>query len=573
MAVKIKVGADLSPAQAEVNKFQQATGAAGKQAGEALAAGVETGAKKSVASLGNIEASAKKAGDAASKSFDLQKINAAIGALGAFKEVWNGVATSVLDFKEATAQSVSSAIDASAKAAQLGAAFGPLGTSIAAATGYLSELVGQLKAFSKEHPETAKKIQELTTGKEGSFLQGSAAARGFGLALSAIAKGDLPDTKKAAQELGYAIQVDLINKMKQLRKEAEEAEAKARDFAIANKTYEDPTMLSEQDKIDLNQRQYKLKLRDDEAAVTIAKAKKAGQTAAEEFVNELTALIQEQQDMYAHFAAADAEYAQKKKKEAATLASDLERIQAEARETQTQNEEARLKSVADRLAFEAAESKRLYDLKKSLEEEDLANAQEVLEKRTQQLQAYGAVAQEVFSAIGAQLEKNIAEEEKLTKGLGIAIEAATGSVLKGLGRQFVVKGLGEVAEGIAASASVILAPTAPGHFAAAAAYGIAAGAAGVGGVLLSGDAGRRTNDIAEAEAAAASGSSGGSSSGGGASSGGTATATELAGINLFLAPGGTVVFPSDPRGMSQFGRFTQGAQASANKANTPKINR
>lgn len=116
---------------------------------------------------------------------------------------------------------------------------------------------------------------------------------------------------------------------------------------------------------------------------------------------------------------------------------------------------------------------------------------DVLAQRQAAYASFGSSVQTVFSAVGAQIERNIANQDKLLKGAGAAAESAVGGILKGLGRQYFVKALGEAAEAISWAFVPGGQPIAAGHAAAAAGFGLAAAAAGLGGVALSGDAARR----------------------------------------------------------------------------------
>lgn len=166
-----------------------------------------------------------------------------------------------------------------------------------------------------------------------------------------------------------------------------------------------------------------------------------------------------------------------------------------------------------KLEQEAEFSANIYNFQKTRFEAGVAvldKEQEAFEKamdeRTSDIESYLSAATSIFSDIGSLIEENIASNEKLLHGLARQAEESFGAILKGLGREFLVKGIGEVAAGLAVLGTP-LAPTAATHFLAAAKYGAAAAIAGVGGVALSGDAEKRNREEEEAS------KPGGSSSG------------------------------------------------------------
>lgn len=173
--VKIKVGADLSPAQAEVDKYQGKVATAAKASGEALAKETEAGALKAGEALKatagtaeqagkkaegaaagagealgkETEAGAQKAGEALKETegaaektakgvksiADGLNVGKAISALGALKGMVNDVGVDFLGMDAKTAKATSTVLDMAQKGAQLGATFGPWGALLGGVVG------------------------------------------------------------------------------------------------------------------------------------------------------------------------------------------------------------------------------------------------------------------------------------------------------------------------------------------------------------------------------------------------------------------------------------------------------
>jgi len=117
--------------------------------------------------------------------------------------------------------------------------------------------------------------------------------------------------------------------------------------------------------------------------------------------------------------------------------------------------------------------------------------QEEYDKAVAQYEDYASMMLSITSELTSQIEENIAQGNGVFEGMGAAAEAGVASVLKQLSKMWGAKAIGELAEGLAALASPITAPTAGAHFASAAAFGAAAAATGFGGAVLAGDARRR----------------------------------------------------------------------------------
>jgi len=138
---------------------------------------------------------------------------------------------------------------------------------------------------------------------------------------------------------------------------------------------------------------------------------------------------------------------------------------------------------------------------------------------------YASYANTVMSITGeltSQLEKNIAQGNNAFAGMGRAALGGVSEVLKALAKLWGIKAIGEFADGLHALANpaeaALRGESAPTHFLAAAKYGAAAVAAGVGGAVLGGLSQRDAGG-----AGAGGGASSGNSAGGGSpySSGGS----------------------------------------------------
>lgn len=93
--------------------------------------------------------------------------------------------------------------------------------------------------------------------------------------------------------------------------------------------------------------------------------------------------------------------------------------------------------------------------------------------------ASGAISK-FGDAFGKHINLIIAGQESVGEG----VLNMVGEVVMGIGQEAIVKGAMELAEGIAAAAGVFTAPLAPGHFAAAAAFGaVGVAALGAGAIL------------------------------------------------------------------------------------------
>jgi hypothetical protein len=127
---------------------------------------------------------------------------------------------------------------------------------------------------------------------------------------------------------------------------------------------------------------------------------------------------------------------------------------------------------------------------KAIQMKSAEDAAAAFERQLARTQAALAPFTAVVGAAWGKLLSNIEQGQKLFAGLGATIKGALAGVLKEYGKEWALKAGAETAAGIAATASIVLSPTAPGHFTAAGIYAAMAAGAGVGGALLGRSGGR-----------------------------------------------------------------------------------
>ena len=550
--MKIKVGADLSPAQAEVDKFQKAAGAAGAAAGDAIAKGVEAGATRGAQSLKQIEAAAQRAAKAAERALLVEKVQQAVGALGALKGVWDGLAVSALGYSEEAAKAISATVDMGAKGAQLGSIFGPLGGIIGGVGGAIASTVGQMRELEQQAPETYAAVQQLLGVKPGAgwldTLFGGPVAEGAKLGLEKVA-----DAAKASEGTWY-------------------------DFSAAGAVAETmlgfvgQSALSSKENIDA------LKTSLDEAAASAAlnaaylsgdygpqRKEKPAKKAPSAKASPKSDSTQEDLDLIG---------AQQREVAEAAEALSWERFQRDT-ERLLATEELVQRGAESDLAF----AQQVHDTKRRLAEE--AEAREIAALEAMQARyldtgrMIGDAFRSAFVDIGGRAAATFFDQLEAGQvrlsdiGKGAQREAAdflkqTGSKLIGQGLFDEFKGasmslLGNVAQGLPL---------------------MALGGLEIGGGLAMGGTGaflgRRAGEVnglgdRSGGQPIDAGSTSASTSGG--SLGGTAGTREISPANVWLAPGGMVVFAGDARGMAQYGRFNRSAEASAGRSSAPRVTR
>ncbi len=165
-AVKITVGADLSPAQQEINQFQAATAAAAKQAGNALATGVEQGATKAATAIGGVTNAADRAASATESIATKMNLADKIGAIGAFKDAIEKGIGPLLGFEDATTKAVTRGAELAQVGATFGKAFGPqwalaLGV-VGGALGLAASAADRFTGKTKELADAKNKLDLAT---------------------------------------------------------------------------------------------------------------------------------------------------------------------------------------------------------------------------------------------------------------------------------------------------------------------------------------------------------------------------------------------------------------------------
>ncbi len=165
-AVKITVGADLSPAQQEIDKFQSATAAAAQKTGENLAAGVGRGAAGATAALGGVEAAAKKTAAATASIAQSVSLGDKIGMIGAFQaQIQNAIAP-MLGLDAATTKAIGNIGGLASQGANIGKAFGPLpallGGLLGGALGIAAEATDRYRQKARDLVDAKGKLETAT---------------------------------------------------------------------------------------------------------------------------------------------------------------------------------------------------------------------------------------------------------------------------------------------------------------------------------------------------------------------------------------------------------------------------
>lgn len=635
MGVKIKVGADLSPAQKEVDGFQVKVAAAGKQAGDALASGVEGGASRATTALGATSTAADKtakATESISKQLHLDKLTAGLGAL---KGLFDGAATSVLGLSESTAKTTSKVLDMAQKGATLGATFGPWGALAGAAAG---AVVGYFSAASEAIKETQKTLDGIRDKANAAVASYKGMEK---VDLGALIKqlGELEEAQRKAK--GYSKETsDAINA---LAAEGYESLQKGYDLlAKSTSGIKDNADLANMSSTQLLSAYEKGETALDTLTAKIAKssaqAKKQHDTFGDGseilgvYQADLKALTVEYAATQSRMAAIEAAGAKlsgttvklTKDTKGLTAATkdSIEAITDSVTVTVTAAEKGQ-KSQLVNISFYASEAqtKVVETAKKAKEQLDAllgpsteASTKGATDKFFADLdkEAQARVDKHpieiplvVMPAPGRmsvfQVGMDQLKDQAIEAGAAIA-QALGGQAVKGIDAMF-----DAWANGTKRSAAdrqrarveferatgTMLMTDAVGHMVAGgvkaivpltsavglaelaggiAEFGIGAGLGGVGAAGQRRLGGTAANVAAQAGGASAAPSAGPPPAfGGNATSGGTATTQELPGVNYWLT--GTVVFPQDPRGMAGLGRFLQTANAAGMAGNAPKFNR
>ncbi len=564
-SVKIKVGADLSPAQAAVDKFQDATAVAAQKSGQTIATSIEQGANKAAKSLGQVEAKAEAAERSLKGMFDLQKIQAAAGAFGALKSIIDNTAVSVFGMSDATATAASKSLDMATQGIALGALFGPLGAAIGGATGALIGWIAGSKDAAKAEEDLTRKVAEETAKRE-ELRQKENKRRLLDLADNTEAYSEMYDKIVAATDaikasnLTSKEQGDLLRARKEDTISFTEAMDNYRtavergstdELADAQRILGKAMRNAAEDVAMINQALGEHEKAQGGAAVAVKNTEEnildwvdsivTARKALKDFNAEVLKNLEEDLESFVEISQADQD-----------LLESMFNPSGERPKITVEVE-------VDPSAYNAAQDKI---------ENFATTSKRVFKDASKDFKAAGAVfLQEAIASAATKVAENVSKGEKAYKGLGVAVGEAAQAQILALGKTWSFKAGGEAAEALASLAFGNL-PGAALHGQAAVMFGALALAAGAGAGIV----GRALPDSTSAPSAPAPGASTPSASGGGASFGGGSTFQELAPAQYNFAPGGTVIFAGDNRGRAQYGRYTDGA-ISTGRAATPTLKR
>lgn len=658
--VRLKVGADFSPAEQEINEFQTVLGAAAKKAGDALENEIEAGAKGAAQALGTVEDAAERTARASEAMAAKMSLDDKIAGISAFKDtVEKGIAP-LLGFSEATTAAVTRASDLANVGASFGKIFGPqwalaLGV-VGGALGLAAEAALRFTGKSKELAAAKDKLKEATDRtaqaerdyrvevekngvatievirKQIDALKNEAKARlevqkaggspenwaSYEIRAEEIESkfGDLADTAGAAVKSTESLKKELGLLPKDTVEQLEAASTKAtKSFKEADeqvaKLQKELKGIDSRNLTLLDEKTAEL----EEALTDQAKAAQKAGEAHNSYKSALSGVVKAEVDLTPPIAANNEEL----KKREAFLTSLTEKIKkGELTFDYFSGQLVPTQKIGDALLYVREGYQEILDKRKELDEltggevdaeklkrqtdaelaaideaqrayieanpielpivvtEGMKKAQEEFNafaaSARAQMQGVGDDINEAFSAflsdtLSAGIEKissNVAKGANAFEGLAEVVAASAEAQLKALAKNWAFQAGAEGAAALVSLATGNL-PGAALHGQAAAIYGALALAAGVGGGLV-GRALPEGGGAASPSSSPASSPASSSGGGGGASFGGALETQELAPAIINLAPGGTLVFPNDPRGKAAFGRFTEGAIAAGNKA-------
>jgi len=614
VAATIKVGADLGPAQKAVDDFQASLKISGAKAGETLARGIETGADKAATSLKKIETSADSAAKSTKKLLEMETVDRYVGALGPLKEIWTQTGEAIFGVKKETVETGAAMMDLSEKGAAFGKLLGPWGALAGAALGAVA---GYFTSASKAAAAAQAETKQLTAdAKETNASFSTLGEIDLSSLIDQLGKLELrlksaksggEDARKEIQGLaekgvdalaegftklagGYAREAEGLGitavtgeiwaAEKRIAAIKNEAEGERERMLQATKEWGENSaedLKKWQDRLlDLSNQQaeqeeklaaYQARLVEIKGPIEAIVPPIVSTTEALEdqriTLEELEKLIPVAvsigdallyvRDGYAEINA--------KQREIPDLIG-LDDVNPDKLKAQTDAEIERLNAELPPIELP------MYI--KPITAEDGPNPLQGFADASQDaLKDLKATVEDVFvDTIAASFDLmvgNLAKGERAFKGLGNVIAETGAKAAKSLGKKWALQAGGEAADAIAALA-IGNVPGAILHGQAALAYGLMAAAAGVGAGLL----GRAGGGTEGGTAAAAPSFSSSGSVGGGGQQGGTASFQELAAVQYNLAPGGTVVFPGDNRGMAALGRFNNDA-SKAGRAGAPGV--
>lgn len=514
--------------------------------------------------LGAIEKKSQEAEKSLKGMLDLQKIQAAAGAMGALKGIIDKAGASVLGFSESTQKAVGASLELSQQGIALGAAFGPIpalvGGVVGALIGYASasddaaEATKNLIEAEKEKAELDK-LLALNIDKNASLVEK------FGKLQEAATVAITGDEFSLLGKNKEQVTDVFIEASDALKKYSEEAEA----ARVATLYIADTDTAG----LEAQQKAY------DELSEKIGEATRQ-KLAAQKALDDLT------KKTTTHTTAVNAET---KAIEDANKALQ-DRVAAINAETQAMLER---RAVADEAAADRAEDDGLIDKEglRETREEASALTTDILAVTSAMIELESAIPTPALKAmdyallnikatakeIGAQLKDafvnvgvgavkvlfdNIEKGKRPLEDLGKAFAKFASEQLKQIGTGLIGQGLSD--EFKAASMAIGSLGALSGPAAALAAVG--GGEIGLGllfggsGALL----GRRAGGAEAATSTAGSESLG-------AREAETSGPKQLAPVKMYLGPeNGVAVFADDQRGVSKYGEFTMAAQQKAMKA-------
>ena len=458
--VSLELLLETARAEEESEKTRKKLIADFNAAAKAGTQGFKEFAQKSAQELQDLSNIAKQNADKAARETAAKWKGVASNAIGIFgdlKDMFGMVGGAALGMSDNTFKAVEAAADLAEKGAMIGMSFGPLGAIIGGVSGALVSL-------AKDARDAKPALDELFKGREGLFSTGAVGA-GAEIIWDQIFGNteDLDEKEKkvvAALKRKKEIDADVAESMK---KSVEQKKL----YAEMGDDFSGPVVTANMDK-QIKNRQALAKLNEDEAK----KQKDAAVKAQEE---EGKAVVAQMKKDYAAKEKEAKDYAAKwlKINEAFIVQANLERDAELAIKDEIYNAELRLFDLKDEL--------RQQDL--ILTQEKLAAERALYEQNVASITAAIQTFGPLYSSLTDTISENITANQKAFSGLGAAAKKGVADVLKNLGHQWAIEGLGEAAKALAALGAGDL-KGAGFHGAAAVALGVAAAAAGVGSARL-----------------------------------------------------------------------------------------
>lgn len=250
---------DTQNADKELTNWQQAT-----QGGLNLKAALDPG--PATQALQAIDKEIEETNKSANSFFDKYNKSRVKEVFGVLKGVLSDVGLEALGVSKEMNNLIDKVSDGAKQGALFGSAFGPIG-------GILGGVAGGLREVVTEGKKAIPIFEELKAKGGVDFTD--PLAGGWATFTAFLKEGP-----EGVQKL-----YDANKKLIQQGLEAKAALGKStgepsRDYIISNHLYDDPTMLSEEQKIELNRQQNAAKKREDEEKAAVEAAKKKGKAAA-----------------------------------------------------------------------------------------------------------------------------------------------------------------------------------------------------------------------------------------------------------------------------------------------------